>query len=233
MSPRANGGANGRANVAGGAARVRVIACGMIAREAAAILAQPPLAHVELTCLPARWHFEPHRIAQGVREAVESARAEGVADVLVGYADCGTGGALDRACEELGVERLPGPHCFAFYQGVGRADALAEHDMTSFFVTDFLARQPDAFLWRPLGLDRHPELMETYFGHYERVVYLAQTDDGALAASARAIAARLGLPLEHRRTGYGDLAPALEALARGGSHDGSRDGRRDGNRDGA
>ena len=198
---------------AGGPARTRVIACGMIAREAAAVLAQPPLAHVELTCLPARWHFEPDRIAGGVREAVLAARAEGVAHVLVGYADCGTGGALDRVCEELRVERLPGPHCFAFYQGVERAGALAEHDMTSFFVTDFLARQPDAFLWRPLGLDRHPELAATYFGHYERVVFLAQTDDDALARSAEAIAARLGLPMERRRTGYGDLAPALEALA--------------------
>ena len=186
----------------------------MIAREAAAVLAQPPLAHVELTCLPARWHFEPHRIAEGVREAVFRARAEGVDEVLVGYADCGTGGALDRVCEELGVARLPGPHCFAFYQGVERAEALAERDMTSFFVTDFLARQPDAFLWRPLGLDRHPELTETYFGHYERIVLLAQTDDAALTRSAERIAARLGLPMETRRTGYGDLRPALEALAR-------------------
>ena len=193
--------------------RVRVIACGMIAREAAAILAQPPLAHVELTCLPARWHFEPHRIAEGVREAVEAARTEGIERILVGYADCGTGGALDRVCEALGVERLPGPHCFAFYQGVERAEALAERDMTSFFVTDFLARQPDAFLWRPLGLDRHPELRDAYFGHYERVVFLAQTEDGALTASAERIAARLDLPMERRVTGYGDLVPALEGLA--------------------
>lgn len=195
--------------------RVRVIACGMIAREAGAVLAQAPLAHVELTCLPARWHFEPRRIAAGVREAVLAARAEGVTDVLVGYADCGTGGALDAVCEELGVARLPGPHCFAFYQGVGQAEALAERDMTSFFVTDFLARQPNAFLWRPLGLDRHPELRDMYFGAYERVVYLAQTDDDALTASARTIADRLALPFERRRTGYGDLVPALEALARG------------------
>ena len=195
------------------ASRVRVIACGMIAREVSAILSQPPLAHVELTCLPAQWHFEPHRIAEGVRAAIAEARRDGIERVLVGYADCGTGGALDRVCEAEGVERLPGPHCFAFYQGVGRAQALAEHDMTSFFVTDFLARQPDAFLWRPLGLDRHPELAETYFGAYERVVYLAQTRHAALDASARRIADRLGLAFERRDTGYGDLAPALEALA--------------------
>ena len=186
----------------------------MLAREVRAVLAQPALAHVSLECLPAQWHFVPERIASGVRDAVLEARRRGARDVLVGYADCGTGGGLDAVCHELGVERLPGPHCFAFYQGVERANALADHDTTSFFVTDFLARQPDAFLWRPLGLDRHPELRQLYFGAYERVVYLAQTEDQGLLASARAIADRLELDFEHRHTGFGDLAVALARLSR-------------------
>ena len=140
------------------------------------------------------------------------ARAEGTQRILVGYADCGTGGALDRVCQRLGVERIAGPHCFAFYQSLERAAALEDRDMTSFFVTDFLARQPDAFLYEPLGLDKHPELAADYFGHYERVVYLAQTEDAALEASARAIARRLDLDFERRFTGYGDLATALGAF---------------------
>ena len=195
--------------------RVRVIACGMLAREARHVLAQPGLEHVELRCLPARWHFAPDLIAEGVREAVLAAHDAGIDDVLVGYADCGTGGMLDRVCEELGVSRLPGPHCFAFYQGVERAAERLDADLTSFFVTDFLARQPDAFLWRPLGLDRHPELAGMYFGAYERVVYLAQTDDAALTASAREIAARLGLAFEIRHTGYGELRTELERFGAG------------------
>ena len=184
----------------------------MIAREARVVLDQPALAHVSLAALPAQWHFAPERIAEGVRAAVVDARAAGARHILVGYGDCGTGGALDRVCAELGVERLAGPHCFAFYQGVERAAERGERDATSFFVTDFLARQPDAFLWRPLGLDRHPELRDTYFAAYERVVFLSQTEDAALLASACAIAERLGLGFEHRPTGYGDLRAALEAL---------------------
>ena len=193
--------------------RVHAIVCGMIAREAVHVLSQPPLAHVSLAALPAQWHFAPERIADGVRAAVRAARDEGAERILIGYADCGTGGALDRLCEELGVERLPGPHCFAFYQGIEAARAHEEHDLASFFVTDFLARQPDAFLWRPLGLDRHPELRDSYFGAYERVVYLSQTRDEALLRSARDIAKRLELTFEHRPTGYGDLRTRLEALA--------------------
>lgn len=186
----------------------------MIAREVRSVLDQPPLSHVSLECLPAQWHFAPERIADGVRDAVGRARDGGAEHILVGYGDCGTGGALDRVCAELRVERLPGPHCFAFYQGAARAEANAERDATSFFVTDFLARQPDAFLWRPLGLDRHPELRDVYFAGYERVAFLTQTVDAVLLGSARAIAERLGLAFEHRHTGYGDLRIALEGLPR-------------------
>ncbi|HEV7252364.1 MAG TPA: DUF1638 domain-containing protein [Mesorhizobium sp.] len=195
--------------------RVLVIACGMIAREVLAAKQQLGLAHLDLTCLPAEFHYYPDRIAPGVERAVAEARAQGgYGRIFIGYGDCGTGGALDRTCERLGVERIQGPHCFAFYQGNAAFEALGDDDMRSFYMTDFLCRQFDAFFMRPLGLDRHPELAESYFGHYEKLVYLAQTDDPALARVAQGAAAMLGLEYERRLTGYGDLVPALAAAAR-------------------
>ena len=103
---------------------------------------------------------------------------------------------------------MPGPHCYAFFEGVAR---FLDHDdeIGSFYLTDFLARQFDAFVIRPLGLDRHPELRDMYFGNYDKVVYLAQTDDADLTARAREAADRLGLGFERRFTGYGELATAL------------------------
>ena len=187
----------------------------MIAREILAVRALNHLDHIEVEALPAQWHFAPERIVPGVREAVERARARGVGSIMVAYADCGTGGLLADACGELGVAMLPGPHCFAIYGGLEESAARSDEDTATFYVTDCLARQPDAFLWKPLGLDRHPDLREAYFGHYERVAYLAQTDDARLEASARGIAARLGLPLEVRRTGYGDLGALLREGAGG------------------
>ncbi len=97
------------------------------------------------------------------------------------YADCGTGGRLAAACDALGVEMMPGPHCYTFFEG-NAAFARHEDEITAFYLTDFLARQFDAFIWEPLGLDRHPELREMYFGHYTKLVYQAQTDDPALTA---------------------------------------------------
>ena len=85
--------------------------------------------------------------------------------------------------------------------------------MTSFYMTDFLCRQFDAFFMKPLGLDRHPELIKDYFGNYEKVVYLAQTDDPALDRVAEDAAKLLGLAYERRFTGYGDLTPALTQAA--------------------
>ena len=72
----------------------------------------------------------------------------------------------------------------------------------------------EAFVVKPLGLDRHPELREMYFGNYRRVLYIAQTDDPALTEKARAAAEFLGLPFERQLTGYGDLAPALQQAGR-------------------
>lgn len=192
------------------AKKVLVIACGMIAREIIAVRDALRLDHLELTCLPAEFHYRPDRIAPALDIAIARARAEGTENIFVGYADCGTGGDIDKVCAAHGVARIDGPHCFAFYQGLPAFEAVADGDMTSFYMTDFLCRHFDAFFMKPMGLDRHPELIKDFFGNYEKVVYLAQTDDPALEAVAIRAAKLLGLAYERRFTGYGDLAPALK-----------------------
>src|SRR5690606_33528443 len=174
-----------------------------------AVKTQLALDHVELTCLPAEYHYRPARIPAAMDEAIVKAKAEGYRHIFVGYADCGTGGMLDKVCEKHGVERMAGPHCFAFYQGMAAFERVAEDDMLSFYMTDFLCRQFDAFFMKPLGLDRHPELAKDFFGNYEEVVYLAQTDDPALEKVAQDAARMLNLAYEKRFTGYGDLVAML------------------------
>ena len=195
--------------MAGQERKVRVIACGMIAREILDVCRMNGLDHVSLTCLPADYHHHPERIAPETDKAIRKARAEGYDHIFVGYADCGTGGMLDKVCQEHGVERIAGPHCFSFYLGNDAFAAADDDYMRTFFVTDFLARHFETFLLKPLGLDRHPELKEMYFGGYERLLYIAQTDDPVLTEKARAGAELLGLAFERRLTGYGDLSPAM------------------------
>lgn len=191
--------------------RVLVIACGMLAREILAVKELNGLDHLDLTCLPADYHFHPDRIAPAMDAAIVEAKARGYGRIFAGYADCGTGGLLDRVLERHGVERMAGAHCFAFYQGNEAFEASGDRDMLAFYMTDFLCRQFDAFFIRPLGLDRHPELAADYFGNYGKLIYLAQTEDPALEETARGAAAMLGLAYERRFTGYGDLSPALSA----------------------
>ena len=188
--------------------KVRVIACGAIAREILAIRETNGLDHIDLLCLPAIWHAHPEKIAPGVEQAIAEARAEGFSRIFVGYADCGTGGLLDRVCEREGVERIAGPHCYSFFVG-NEAFAAKDDDVTSFFLTDFLARQFRSFVIEPLGLDRHPQLKEMYFGNYRKVVYLSQIEDEALQQKAKEAADYLGLAYEYRFTGYGDLTGEL------------------------
>lgn len=190
--------------------RVLLLACGALAHEILALIRANGWDHMTLQCLPAILHNHPERIAPAVRKAVEAERDRFEA-IYVVYADCGTGGDLQRLCDELGVEMVEGPHCYSFFEG--NAAFAARDEATSFYLTDFLVRQFDAFVWKPLGLDRHPELLETYFGNYEKLVYLAQTDRPDLDEKAQDCARRLGLAYERRFTGYGDLETALRGWA--------------------
>jgi hypothetical protein len=191
--------------------RVLLIACGALAREVLALKSANGWDHLDLVCLPANLHLWPDRITDAVTAAVNEHRAR-YDKLFVVYADCGTGGLLAARCAELGVEMVAGPHCYAFYEGNDAFAAKADTEFTAFYLTDFLVRQFDAFVWRPMGLDRHPELRDAYFGNYDRLIYQAQTDDPELDARAREAAARLGLAYERRYTGYGDLAFALASL---------------------
>jgi hypothetical protein len=194
------------------AGRILLIACGALAHEILALKAANGWDHLDLQCLPAKLHLWPDRITPAVEEAVKAARGD-YDSVFVVYADCGTGGMLQAACDRLGVEMVEGPHCYAFFEGNEAFAAHAETEFTAFYLTDFLVRQFDAFVWRPMGLDRHPELRDMYFGNYTKLVYQAQVDDPALDAKAKECAARLGLAYERRFTGYGDLAFALQRAA--------------------
>ncbi|SOC12482.1 DUF1638 domain-containing protein [Rhodobacter maris] len=193
------------------AERVLLIACGALATEILALKAANRWDHLDLTCLPANLHLYPERITEAVAAAVEKHRPHHAA-IYVVYADCGTGGRLAAKCAELGVEMVPGPHCYAFFEGNDTFAAHAESETTAFYLTDFLVRQFEAFVWRPMGFDRHPELIAMMFGNYEKLVYLAQTEDPALDAKAEESATRLGLAYERRFTGYGDLARELAQL---------------------
>ncbi len=192
--------------------KVHVIACGAIAREVLAVCDQHGLRHIDLHCLPAIWHAYPQKIVPGLEEALRSARARGFSRIFFAYADCGTGGDIDRLCEREGITRIAGPHCYAFFSGNDLFEAKADDDLLSFFLTDFLARQFEAFVIQPLGLDRHPQLKHTYFGNYRKLVYLSQEPDEELQAKAKAAADYLELDYEYRFTGYGDLTPSLRTL---------------------
>lgn len=185
-----------------------IIACGALAREIRAVLAANHLEHIDLHCLPAGLHNRPERIAAAVEAKVIELRAC-YDRLFCAYADCGTGGALDAVLARHGIQRLPGAHCYAFYTGLDAFAAFAEDELGTFYLTDFLARQFDTLVIEGLKLDKHPELMPMIFGHYRRLVYLAQSDDPTLDAKARAAAERLELTYERRYTGYGLLQDAL------------------------
>ncbi|MFC5730601.1 MULTISPECIES: DUF1638 domain-containing protein [Nocardioides] len=193
-----------------GSDRLSLIACGALAQPAAEIAERrgwPVVVHP----LPPLLHNQPHLIAGEVRTLAERLLAQGDR-VAIGYADCGTYGALDEVCQELGIERLPGLHCYDVFAGPDRLAAFFEEQAGTYVLTDFLVRSFARTVIRELGLDRFPELRDDYFKSYTRVVWLAQEPDDELRRLAEQAAGAIGLPLTVVETGHTGLEAALEDL---------------------
>ena len=168
---------------------------------------------IDVHYLQANLHYRPERIMGELAPVVEAAIDSG-REVFVAYADCGTGGHLDAfLAEHPGVGRLPGAHCYEFFAGAEEFAEMHDDQPGTFYLTDFLAKHFDSLVWVNLGLDRHPQLRDVYFGNYTRLVYLAQTDDPAITRRAMDAAEQLGLAFEIRHTGRRGLAAPMERWA--------------------
>ena len=188
---------------------MNIVACGALANELIALKNLNGWDHIQLSCLPAHYHQTPRRIPAAVRNAIENIRQQSDEPVLVAYGDCGTGGKLDEVLAETGAQRLPGAHCYQFFAGQEAFLEMHEAEIGTFYLTDFLVRHFDTYVYKTLGLDRKPELRDMYFGNYTRLMYLAQTKSEALVKLAKAHASVLGLEYAYRFTAYGELGTTL------------------------
>lgn len=190
--------------------KVLVIACGALAGEIDALRKSYGWEHLHLKCIDAKLHNRPESIPERLRQKIRQYKTR-YDRIFVAYADCGTGGGIDRVIREEGgdIGRLPGAHCYEFYAGSERFAALADAEPGTFYLTDFLAQHFDQFVTRPLKLDEHPELRDAYFGNYRRLVFLSQTIDDELMQAAKRAAGRLKLEFEHVHCGYGELETGL------------------------
>ena len=189
---------------------ILIIACGALAQEIVQLQTLNGWNHLHLKCLDAELHNRPHLIAGKLREKIAQHRNE-YNNIFVAYADCGSGGEIDRVLEDENIERLPGAHCYSFFAGEQRFKEISEQELGSFYLTDFLAKHFERLVIKGLKLDQHPELRDQYFGNYTRVVYLSQEDNPSLRSLAKNAALFLGLDFEHEHCGYGDLRTGLES----------------------
>ncbi len=188
-----------------------LITCGAIAREIVAILSQNALDFMKVECLPAHLHNTPQLIPEAVRTKIQQSRDK-FQRIVVLYADCGTGGELDAVLEQEGVERITGAHCYEVFTGHQAFADIMDTEVGTFFLTDFLAQHFDRLVWKGLGLDKNPGLVNLYFANYTRLLYLAQSDNPQTCRKAEQAAEKLGLRFEIRHTGYGCYETFLTSI---------------------
>jgi hypothetical protein len=188
-----------------------VLACGALVSELRAVLAADGLDQkVEVRYLPANLHNRPARIVPELRAMLAEHDPDDSRPVFIAYADCGTGGQLDALlAEHPRMQRLPGNHCYEFFSGTALFEELQAAELGTFFLTDFLAKHFDALVWQAYQLDRHPELIETMFGNYTRVLLLTQAEQPSVIEAGRRAAEQLGLRFEHRHVGLSPFADAV------------------------
>jgi len=192
-------------------ANTLVIGCGALANELIALVRANRWTHVDVQCLPASWHNTPDKIAPGVERKIVENRDK-YARILIAYGDCGSGGQLDTVLQRHNIERLPGAHCYAFFTGGELFAELAEDELGTFYLTDYLASNFERLILGELGITEHPELRDMYFGNYTRVLYLAQTHNEDCVAAAQRAADAIGLPLHTHYTGLQPLQHSLEHI---------------------
>ncbi|TMF50365.1 MAG: DUF1638 domain-containing protein [Chloroflexi bacterium] len=190
-----------------------LVICGALGREVKDIVDRRQW-DVDIYGVSALLHLYPSRIVDELREKLHDLRPR-YQNLIVVYGDCGTTGRLEPLLEEVGALRLRGPHCYEMYAGEQLFAKVSDERPGTFFLTDWLVRNFDRAVIKGLGLDRDPELKPMLFGNYEAVLYLRQVPNPRLADKARDIAAYLGLPLEIRDVGLGELEDRLAALVEG------------------
>lgn len=190
-----------------------VLGCGALVHDLVALIKQNPAVDevIDLQCLPAKLHNTPQLIA-GAVDKVLAERAHNYKDVYVAYADCGTGGALDRVLEKYNAQRIDGAHCYEFFAGTKAFNDIVEEELGCFFLTDYLVRNFERLVVKGLGLDRFPELFDVYFKHYKKMVYLAQTEKPELQKLAKQHSDAFGLEYEYRFVGIQGLSPVVESI---------------------
>lgn len=190
-----------------------VLGCGALVYDLLRLIKQNPSLSdkVNLQCLPASWHNSPQLIAPGVEEYL-SENSHLYEEIYIAYADCGTGGALDRVLEKFDAKRIEGAHCYEFFAGTDVFERLSEEELGTFYLTDYLVKNFNRIMIKGLGLDKHPELFEVYFKHYKKLVYLAQTENEQWQKDAQQYAKDFGFEYEYRLVGTGSLDVVFEEI---------------------
>ena len=183
-----------------------VLGCGALVYDLLRLIEQNPglSDKVKLQCLPASWHNKPQLIAPGVDDYLAE-HGDLYEEIYIAYADCGTGGELDRVVEKYQAKRIGGAHCYEFFAGSEAFQKISEQELGTFYLTDYLVKNFNRIMIKGMGLDRFPELFDVYFANYKKMVYLAQMKNEQWQKEAEQYAKDWGFEYEYKLVGTGYL----------------------------
>ena len=176
----------------------------------AAVLGQHVDGTIEVRYLPAHLHNRPERIVPAV-EAI-AARRSGERPGLRRLRRLRHRRRASTRCSPAipASRRLPGAHCYEVFAGSARSPRCTTPSRARSSSPTSSPGTSTRSCGRALGLDRHPELLATYFGNYRRVVLLSPVrrrdvvvagrprPSGSASPSSTATSAAAGSPRRSR-----------------------------------
>jgi hypothetical protein len=191
---------------------IRLIACGVFKPALKFLRVEEKYPQLRVTFLPSNLHLYPRTLKKNLIREIVSARKRNERPLLL-YGYCVPG--IEEICIQNCAAKVSGLHCFEMLLGSDSYEQIMTETAGTYFLESELIANFREYCLEPLELyDSH--IRESFFKHYQKLIYVRQPSDRDLKVAAGKLAGFLNLSLEIIDADYKHLEKRLIHLIHAG-----------------